>query len=42
MKTKGRKLLGWAMCDIVQPIGEISIAGQNIVEQSSILSGPTE
>ena len=42
MKTEGRKLLGHAMCDIIRPIGELSIAGQNIVEQSSILSGLTE
>jgi hypothetical protein len=35
MKTGGRKLLGHAMCDIIQPIGELSIAGQNIVEQSA-------
>jgi hypothetical protein len=42
MKTEGRKLLGHAMCDIIQPIRERSIAGQNIVEQSSILSGLTE
>jgi hypothetical protein len=42
MKTDGSKLLGHAMCDIIRPIGELSIAGQSIVEQSSILSGLTE
>ncbi|MEY2488462.1 MAG: hypothetical protein QOC70_404 [Verrucomicrobiota bacterium] len=42
MKTQGRKLLGQAMCDTIRPIGKLSIAGQSIVEQSSILSGLTE
>jgi hypothetical protein len=36
------KLLGHAMCDIVRPIGKLSIAGQSIIEQSLILSGLTE
>jgi hypothetical protein len=40
--TPGRKLLGRAICDIIRPIGELSIAGQSILEQSSIVSGLTE
>ena len=42
MKTEGRSLLGQAMCDIIEPIGELSIAGQNIVEQSPVVSGLIE
>lgn len=42
MKAAERKLLGQAMCDILRPIGEPSIASQGIVEQPSILSGLTE
>jgi hypothetical protein len=42
MKTAERRLLGRAMCDIVRPIGELSIASQSIVERPSILSGLTE
>jgi hypothetical protein len=42
MKTRGCKLLGHAMCDMIRPIGELSIAGQRIVEQSSVLSGLIE
>ncbi len=42
MKTPGRRLLGRVMCDIIRPIGELSIANQSIVEQPSILSGLTE
>ena len=42
MKTDGRRLLGQAMCDIIEPIGELSIAGQNIVEHSPAVSGLTE
>jgi hypothetical protein len=42
MKTDGWRLLGQAMCDIIEAIGELSIAGQNIVEQSPVLNGLTE
>jgi hypothetical protein len=42
MKTRGSKLLGQAMCDIIRLIGGLSIANQSIVEQSAILSGLTE
>jgi hypothetical protein len=42
MKTQRRNLLGRAMCDIIGTMGKLAIAGQNIVEQSSILSGLTE
>jgi hypothetical protein len=42
MTTEGRKLLGQAMCDIIRQIGGLSIAGQSIVEQSSIVSGLIE
>jgi hypothetical protein len=42
MKIVRRKLLGHAMCDIIGTIGRLSIAGQNIFKQSSVLSGLTE
>jgi hypothetical protein len=42
MKTLERKLLGRVMCDIIRPIGELSIAGQSIVEQPSVPSGLIE
>jgi hypothetical protein len=41
MTTEGGKLLGPAMCDIIGPIGGLSIAIQSILEQLSILSGLT-
>ena len=42
MTTGGRKLLGQAMCVIIRPLGGLSIAGQSMVEQPSIVSGLIE
>jgi hypothetical protein len=42
MKPAAGKLLGRAMCDIIRPIGELAIAGRDIVEQPLIVNGLTE
>ena len=41
MKPQRGNWLDRAMCDIIGRIGKLALAGQNIVEQWSILSGLT-